>query len=186
MNSETTKKIKKIKTVRVNTPNGIKTVSMAPITLDTTRELSDVICTECCPYGKLCGSLRHPEFPDDNSKTLNDWCVDVSFVDEKKTEINDLGCYYPISGELENLYPEGSDSLKQIMNKNPIIRLNEFIDKVCSGFCDQYNPEHSNCTFKNQTCICKELLLKTEEPMVLNSKCKKLSDDSTEESSLVI
>lgn len=177
MKSENTQEIKKIRSVLVNTPDGVKAVSMAPITLDTTRELKDVICTECCPYGKLCGSLRHPEFPEDNSKTLNDWCIEVSFTNEKHNEVNDLGYYYPMPGELENLYPEGNDSFKQLMQKNPIIRLDEFIDKVCSGFCDQYNSKHTNCTFENQTCICKELFLKTQKPLVLNSKCDKLKNE---------
>ncbi len=175
--------IRKLKKVTVKTQDGDKEVVMAPISVDTTRELTNVICTECCPYGKVCGKLRHPAHLEDKGLTLNDWCVELSFTDEKMTEVNELGSYYPMAGEVEKLYPDNSEPLQQLLEENPIIRLNEFIDKVCSGFCDQYNPEHSNCSFDNQTCICRELFLRTEKSLVVNANSDKINVDTESESS---
>ena len=168
--------VKKIKSVTVNSFEGPKTITMVPIVIDNTKEVSDVICTQCCPYGSVCSKLRHPEHLDNPNLTLNDWCVDLSFSDDKQTELSDLGQYYPKAGEIENLYPKENDFIQELIKTNSLVNINEFIDNVCSGFCDQYDSCHSNCSSKNQLCILKELFKKTQDPVILNKDNKSLSD----------
>ena len=174
-------KVKKIKTVIVKTAMGDKVITMVPFTIDRTKNLVDVLCTSSCPYSKVCGKIRHPEKLGDEKLTLTDWCLDRSFVGEKENkELSDLSNYYPQEGEIEKLYPEGHDSLKQLIGQRQLINISEFIDKVCPGFCDKYNKDHSNCSFNNPICICKELFIGREEPLVLNANNESLSTEDKE------
>lgn len=164
--------VKKLKTIDVETPSGVKKVQMVPVLLDTSEnapELTDTICTVCCPYGSICDKLRDPRCPSDDRKTLNDWCNDIS-MDGKKIEATDLAMYCPAEGSIEQLYEDDDDSMKQLLRLNPSVKLSTLIDTVCCDFCDMYNKEHSNCTYSNEMCICRGLFSKKKGPLILNKK----------------
>ena len=170
--------VKKLKTIDVETPSGIKKVQMVPVLLDTSEnapELTDTVCSVCCPYGSICDKLRDPRCPENPKQTLNDWCNDVS-MDKEKVAATELAMYCPAEGSIEQLYEGDSDAMKQLLNLNPSVKLNTLIDTVCCGFCDMYNKEHTNCTFSNEMCICRGLFSKTDEVLVLN---KKQADENT-------
>lgn len=182
MESTENKEVKKLRTVTVNTSMGERKITMVPFTLDRTRNLVDVICTSSCPYGRVCGKVRHPEHLDDATLTLTDWCVRNSFTDDSLKELSDLNNYYPQEGEIEKLYPENHDSLKQLIGQKQLLDVSEFIDKVCPGFCDRYTPEHTNCSFNNPTCICRELFIRTQDPLVLNESSDLIEGEDKENS----
>ena len=168
-------KVLKIKNVKVQTPQGEKIVSMIPVTIDTSPEapnITDTLCGSCCSYGRICTLLRDPRDPENPSRCLNDWCNDIGFEknEEKKTvETTEFASMVPAEGSIEGLYPEDSDSFKQLMKENPLIKLTTLIDSTCPGFCSMYNKEHSNCTLGNDFCIFKDVLTKKTEIIFLNN-----------------
>ena len=169
-------KVLKIKNVKVQTPQGEKIVAMIPVTVDTSPEatsLNDTLCGSCCPYCRICTLLRDPRDPENPNLSLNDWCNDLGFVkDEEKgiIETTEFVSMMPAEGSIERLYPEDSDSFKQLLSANPSISLKTLIDDTCPGFCGMYNKEHSNCTLDNEFCVFRNVLTKRQDTVFLNKK----------------
>ncbi len=170
-------KVKRLKTIDVNTPSGIKTITMVPVMINLEEDkisITETFCATCCPYGSICGKLRDPRDPKNKEKNLADWCNEVSFTDETLECTNEFAMMHPMEGEIEKLYDEKSEPFKQLLEYNPLINLNTFIDNVCPGFCDRYDKDHSNCSFDNEFCICKSLFVRKLKPSLLN----KISEDN--------
>lgn len=171
-------KLLKLKSVKVSTPMGEKRVTMVPVLVDPNHPIEESLCAASCPYGNICDKLRDPRDPENPDKTLQDWCVDCSFDGENYDTVNEFGSSHPAEGTIETLYSEDSDSFKQLMKLNPIINLNTFIDNVCPGFCSFYNKDHSECSMKNEFCICKSLFVRKMNNSWLN---RGNSENKTEE-----
>lgn len=172
-------KVVRLKTVKVETPMGPKKVNMVPILIDPNEPIEETLCASKCPYGSICEKLRDPRDPSNPEKTLQDWCVEISFNDENLDSVNELGSMVPAEGSIEALYDGESDSFKQLLELNPLVNLNTFIDTVCPGFCSFYDKDHSKCNMKNDFCICKGLFIRTMEGKILNEK-KADEGDKTE------
>ena len=164
-------KVKRLKTITVDTPTGKKTVTMVPVLINLDEDkitITDTFCSTCCPYGPICGKLRDPRDPNNSEKTLTDWCNDISFTDETLETTNDYAIMHPMEGEIEKLYEEDSEPFQQLLNLNPLINLNTFIDSVCPGFCDKYSKDHCNCGLENDFCICRSLFVRKLKTSYLN------------------
>lgn len=170
MKEEKESKVIRLKSIDVETPMGPRKINMVPIMIDPSNPIEETLCASKCPYGNICEKLRDPRNPSDPNRTLQDWCVEISFNDENLDTVNELGSMVPAEGSIETLYDTESDPFKQLMELNPMVNLNTFIDQVCSGFCSMYNKEHSNCNIKNDFCICKGLFVRTMKSSVLNEK----------------
>ena len=171
--SEDKNYVKRPKRVEVTTPTGVKSIKMMPVLINTENgviELSETLCASCCPYVSVCDKLADPRNPEDKNKRLIDWCNESSFTDSTMTTTTDIAMMHPMAGEVEKLYEEDSEPFKQLTEQNPMIRLNDFIDTVCPGFCAHYNKDHTECRLDNDFCICKDLFMRTVDPSYLNKK----------------
>ena len=118
------------------------------------RKVSDnslYVCDELCPYYGLCNDIPDPRDIENTSKSFLDFC-----------EQSEDGNYYiPIEGSIEEyLDKKGYDMFQSILEYNPKIEITKLIDKVCSGWCENYDPSHCNCKSTNYTCILKNLFEK--------------------------
>lgn len=162
--------VKRLKSITVDTPSGKKTITMVPVLVNFDEDkiaITDTFCSTCCPYGSICGKLKDPRDPN-NGKTLTDWCNEISFTDDSLENTNDYAIMHPMEGEIERLYDEESSPFKQLLQLNPVVNLNTFIDNVCPGFCDKYNKDHSNCGLDNDFCICRGLFVRKLNTSYLN------------------
>lgn len=127
-------------------------------------EKHEIIC-HSCPLDGVCSKLKDPRNLNDTISTFADFCFSMGeSVDKSVTEIvNDesLDGYIPVVEDvlkyMENI---NNDVFQEIIKKDPYIKVNELIDKVCGegGFdCPYYNKDHSNCTAKNGMCILKNI-----------------------------
>ena len=151
--------IKKLKTVKVQTPKGTVELQFRPGErfLNQSQDETISICDLDCPYAKICGHLPDPEYPDELK--FNDLCTRIGDVAETQEDM-DIKYYHPVEGTIENelgeIFPE---ILEVIKEKNPLFRLDTIIDRICPGMCEDYNREHTNCGKKNILCILTDLFI---------------------------
>lgn len=119
------------------------------ITLIKLNRGRDDLCNKCCPYGSLNNNYPSPECPENKDVGLCDWCssLPLRFAE-----------YVPKEGEIERILGDKFDLVKRTIDLNSVIRVSDFVDSVCVGFCDLYTKDHSNCSSKNNLCILKDLL----------------------------
>jgi hypothetical protein len=69
----------------------------------------------------------------------------------------------PVPGSLEEGFKNEKDIFQKLIEKNPTIRLSDLIEKVCStGWCEEYNKEHTNCVASNKSCLMQDLFIKKD------------------------
>lgn len=153
--------LKKIKMFEVDTPNGKRFLKFRPASVDSDKS---IICVSSCPYGKICGKLKDPRKPNDPNSHFSDLCNGLTTDTVKQEDSNkEEGKYilslHPAEGSLEEAFFDDEDIFKQLIEKNPVVRINDVIDKTCSNWCDSYTPEKTNCNSRNKTCIMQDLFL---------------------------
>lgn len=150
---------KKLKRVKVMTQKGERVLVFRPIKDIPTEQ---VICETECPYGKICDKIIDPRNPNNPDFKFTDFCGDLGEIMEEESESEkskneDLTEYVPVEGTIEeNLY-DFPDIFQTLIEKNPMVRISDVIDKCCSSWCDSYTKDHSNCNTKNKLCIMHDL-----------------------------
>lgn len=144
----------KLKRVKVSTPDGVKYVMFRPVTeLPTDR----LICDDYCPYEKICGKLPDPRDPGNKELCFTDFCNTLGEGDDEDEKLVGM---VPVEGELENLFKDNPNFLKELIEKeNPVYKLSSIIDKCCPGMCEYYSSNYEYCTLKNKMCILRGLLV---------------------------
>lgn len=153
--------MKKFKTVEVKTPKGTFKLQFKPGERfhNKQKEEEVSICDLDCPYSKLCGILPDPENMDHPEMRFCDLCTRVGDLAET-AEDKEIRYCHPVEGTIENelgdVFPQILEIIKE---KNPLLRLDTVIDRICPGMCAEYNKEHTNCGCKNALCIMSDLFL---------------------------
>lgn len=161
--------LKKLKKVKVMTPKGERYLTFAPVD---SVPVDDIVCTTKCPYGKICDKLIDPRNPDKfDEYVFTDFCSELGLLNLDNSggstgENNEenLLCMVPVKGTIEEAFSKDyPDIFTQIIDKNPLVNVKDFIDSVCSGWCGSYNSEYSNCKSSNKLCMLNGLFMKQEK-----------------------
>lgn len=145
---------KKLKVIRVDGENGKKfQFQFRPLFGVADDEL---VCETRCPYCDICDKIRDPRALSDEDRCFEDFCGELGETDDPEN-LNMI----PVSGSLEEGFKNEKDIFTTLIEKNPTIRLNDLIEKICSsGWCEDYNKEHSNCVSSNKSCLMQDLFIK--------------------------
>ncbi len=143
--------IKKLVRIPVETPQGERRLTFKKY--DITDSQGKMMCTACCPYKDICERIPDPRNPEDKSLSFIDYCSSLNESDDEEY----LNCV-PVEGtiekELRDIIP---DIYQQIIKEENLVPVNKVIDSVCSGWCDLYSKDHTNCTSNNKLCILNSL-----------------------------
>lgn len=149
----TTEKFRKVK---IKTKLGDRYLTFKPVKVEDFE--NGYICETDCPYGeKICGRLRNPEVPDDETQSFMDFCSNLD-LEDKTMEL-----YVPIEGTLESNLFDLDDVNKELINNRELVSVKEVIDSVCDGMCDLYDKTHCNCKMTNPTCLLQDLFKKKKK-----------------------
>ena len=142
----------KFSKIKVETPKGVRYITYKPVPGVKADEL---VCETRCPYGKICDKLRDPRHPEDKNLCFMDFCGE--FGSESPKGLSEM---IPKEGSLEEVFSDFEDIFQTLIKENPMVRLSDIIEKVCSGWCDDHNEEHTNCVASNKSCLLHDLFLK--------------------------
>lgn len=152
--------------VKVQTPFGERHLTFHPVTID--RE-DENLCETKCPYGGngsgLCDKMRDPRDPENPNSYFMVFCQEINVKSDLATpdkEI-DMNSYVPAPMTVEENLMDVCDINREIIKRNPYVKLDKVIDSVCSGWCADYCADHSKCTSKNLSCIIPNLLKAYED-----------------------
>lgn len=139
--------------VKVSTPKGDRYLMFQPF--DDTEKMEKLPCESVCPYGiKVCEAMPDPRDPSNKAKCFANWCTELGReADQDKILVRSV----PAAGTIESSLGDFKEIYQALLEKNPMVRLTEVIDCVCSGGCDMYNESHSNCNHENKFCILRNL-----------------------------
>lgn len=153
-------KVKKLVRVKVDTPKGVRYLTFGPVESIPTDQL---ICSKSCPYGSICDKIFDPRNPDKFPEyTFTDFCAELGMGvvddgnDSSDTSNQDesLMSMVPIKGTIESAFGDDyPDIFQQIIGNNSMIRVKDFIEKVCSKWCEHYKDDHSECRSSNKFCL---------------------------------
>ena len=134
-----------------------------------------LICNQCS-YRNICSEIPDPNCPDDKDRSLIDFCGELGTApDEDADLINAI----PAPGSLERVFEGKSESVfKALINKNPLVHLQDVISKVCSGWCDDYDEEFTKCNECNSSCMLHDLFMGKEK--LIGDNLKKIDEKELE------
>jgi len=142
----------KARQVPIQTPKGERKLTF--VQSPKAKAESEVICEDVCPYGNLCEKIRDPRNPEDPNSSLETLCCELGLNDGDDETLQQ---FFPAPRTLEENLPDFPDLFQQVIEKNPVIPVVDFIKNVCSKFCDEFEPGCSNCTSKNLGCMLHDL-----------------------------
>lgn len=142
----------KARIIKVQTPKGERQLTF--IQSPRAKAELEVCCEEVCPYGNICEKIRDPRNPSDPNSSLLTLCCELGLGDGDDESLQQL---FPAPRTIEENLADFPDIFQQLTEKNPYVPVKDVIDSVCSKFCDYYEPNCSNCTSKNLSCILHDL-----------------------------
>jgi len=147
----------KLRKIIVQTKNGDRTLIYRPVN-DVPKE--SYIC-EICPYFNICEFLPDPTNIDDKDRSFMDFCgsIETNVKDDEKELTSEL---IPVEGTIENNLGDIYDVTKELIKKNALVKVQDIVDNVCSGWCDSYAPDCANCNAQNTGCILNNLFKNTK------------------------
>lgn len=106
----------------------------------------------------MCDKIKDPRAGAEEGLTFLDFCSElgtdeVGVADERT--VNSV----PVEGTIETELEDVVNIYESMVDKDPYVKLSDIIDCVCSGWCDVYTPDHSNCKSGNGSCILHSLFL---------------------------
>lgn len=146
--------MEKFKQVKIQTPKGERTLEFQKVEVPEETH----VCNVCCSYGRACLNLRDPRDPSNPEKLFQHFCTNLG-KEGSESEDSDLQSMVPVPGTIEKNLGDFEDIYQQIIKSDPQVKLSQVIEKVCSGWCDMYNPEKSNCNSNNSLCMLKDLFI---------------------------
>lgn len=152
----------KNKLITVKTPFGDRRILYTQNGDSTEKNV--LVCRECS-YNKVCKFIRDPRDPENKEKTFIDFCSSIQEDDMENLppEEDSISTYFPERGAIEDaLGKDFPDILKTVIDENPRVYVEDVIEEVCKGWCDDYTPERTNCNCNNMSCILRSLFLKTK------------------------
>lgn len=152
----------KVKVIKVADPKGGEELVFKFVPRQSNNE--DINCDTICPYANICEKICDPNHLGEEGYNFVDFCAKVE-IDRATEEAPDdeeasKTTYIPAEGSLEEAFKNHEDILKQIVDKDPVVRVSKLIDNFCCDFCDSYDEEHTNCTSDNRSCILRKLFIK--------------------------
>lgn len=153
--------MEKFKQITIKTPKGERTLEYQKV-----GEVPENahVCNMNCVYGRACIFLRDPRDPENVDKSFNTFCASLG-KEESGIEDSDLQSMVPVPGTLERNFGDFEDIYQQIIQKDPQVKLSDIISKFCSGWCEFYNEEKTNCNSNNKFCVIKSLFIGKMEPL---------------------
>lgn len=153
----------KYKSVKVETPQGERTLQYKCGERFLKSETPVNICEADCSYYKVCRLLPDPTKPKDfKDFRFCDFCTRVA-ENASTDEEREIRHMVPVPGTIENelgdIYPR---ILDVILEKNPMIYLSDVIDCICEFNCDMYDENHSQCGAGNSMCLLQDLFIKAK------------------------
>ena len=147
---------KKVKVIKVDGEDGAKfEFKFRPLFNVGDDEL---VCETRCSYCDICDKIGDPRALKDNERCFEDFCGELGETDDPEN-LNMI----PMPGSLEEGFKNEKDIFQRLIEKNPTIRLSDLIEKVCStGWCEDYNKEHTNCVASNKSCLMQDLFIKKD------------------------
>ena len=147
---------KKLKRIEVNGENNEKFYFKFKPLFNVGED--ELVCETRCSYCDICDKIRDPRALNDPDRCFEDFCGELGEV-ENPENLNMI----PVPGSIEEGFKDHSDIFQTLIALNPTIRLNDIVEKVCStGWCPDYNPEHTNCIASNKSCLLHDLFIKTD------------------------
>lgn len=144
---------RKIKKVRINTPEGVKYLTYKPVHV----EDLGMVCDKCPYYGK-CDKFLNPETPDDKESSFQEFCADLGTLNESDEELKK---YCPKEGTLEDNLSDLPDVYEVLVKGGGYVKLADVIDVVCKDTCPYWNSKHTDCKSTNNFCILEDLIKKS-------------------------
>lgn len=157
--------IKKLVRIPVQTPVGEKTLKFFRVVATEDGKPIGRPCEGLCPYSESCDFLPDPRDPQNQQKGFMDFCGELQIADLKSNENSDgpienpyLDCI-PCDGTVEENLEDilGNETYKRLIESRKVVKIKDFVDNVCSGWCDYYEKDHSNCNQSNPLCILAKL-----------------------------
>ena len=146
--------IKKLINVPVETPKGKKDVKFYQLTGDDTEGAR--ACEKLCPYAEVCDKIPDPRDPQNKERSFLDFCGELSESEDEKF-IDVIPCENSIENSLSDVI---GDMYQKLIERNHLVSVGKAIDKICPGWCDSYDKEHSACKVTNKSCMLKNLFSK--------------------------
>lgn len=125
----------------------------------------ELLCRYGCSYYKICPLLRDPMHLDDKEYCFIDFCQSLGVDSEgNRTDFADM-C--PVEGTIETNLGDIDDIFQDIIDRDPLVKVSDIIEKVCKGEDSElnfscYNEGHTNCKYTNDMCILKSLFPKNK------------------------
>ena len=139
--------IKKLVNVPVETPKGKKTVKFFQFTADDTEGAR--ACEKLCPYADICDQIPDPRCPENKERSFLDFCGELSENDDEKF-VDVIPCEGSIETSLSDVI---GDVFQTLIERRHLVSVPDAIDKICPGWCDSYDKEHSACRVTNKSCM---------------------------------
>lgn len=143
--------IKKLINVPVETPKGKRLVKFFQFSGDDTEGARP--CEDFCPYADICDKIPDPRDPENKERSFLDFCGELAENEDEKL-IDVIPCENSIESSLSDVV---GDIYQTLIEKKQLVSVGEAIDKICPGWCDSYDKEHSACKVTNKSCILSNL-----------------------------
>ena len=143
----------KFKRVKVVTEKGDRFITFKPVDLN--DNLEELVCEKSCPYSKICDKIPDPRNMKDKNLKFLDFCGEAE--DEKDN--TSLGNMVPLEGTVEEFFKDYPDIFQILIKNNTMVGIKDIIHRVCSGWCESYNKELSNCNSSNSICWLQDLFI---------------------------
>ena len=143
--------IKKLINVPVETPKGKRLVKFFQFSGDDTEGARP--CEDLCPYADICDKIPDPRDPENKERSFLDFCGELAENEDEKL-IDVIPCENSIESSLSDVV---GDIYQTLIEKKQLVSVGEAIDKICPGWCDSYDKEHSACKVTNKSCILSNL-----------------------------
>ena len=143
--------IKKLINVPVETPKGKRLVKFFQFSGDDTEGARP--CEDFCPYADICDKIPDPRDPENKERSFLDFCGELAENEDEKL-IDVIPCENSIESSLSDVV---GDIYQTLIDKKHLVSVGEAIDKICPGWCDSYDKEHSACKVTNKSCILSNL-----------------------------
>ncbi len=139
--------IKKLINVPVETPKGKRNVKFFQFSGEDTEGARP--CEQFCPYAEYCDQIPDPRDPENKERSFLDFCGELSENEDEKY-IDVIPCENSIESSLSDVV---GDVFQTLINKKHLVSVDKAIDKICPGWCDSYDQEHSACRVTNKSCM---------------------------------
>lgn len=153
--------IDKLRKIKVKTPKGERELLFTKYNLPTTE--GRIPCTDKCPYAEICDYVPHPEDPENPDVSFIDFCGGVGLEDPEHEDLDLI----PKDGSIEKAMADlmKPDVYQKILENKRLVSIDTVVDNFCSGWCDYYTPDHSNCRMDNMSCLMRDVFIKSgKEP----------------------